>query len=111
MATVRYRVSKFQAQLFQEMKKQDSYWILEYPVPDSPYTVDLCNTKTKEIIECYGDYWHCNPKRFSADYYHRIVHKTAKEIWEYDIRRQRDLEKLGYIVSIVWESDAPFFFK
>ena len=105
MSKLRFRVSKFQLKLFEEKVKQDSDWKLEWPVPNSGYTADLCNPNTKEIIECFGDYWHCNPKKFAADYYHKIVHKTAQQIWDYDKQRLETLRGLGYSVTVVWESE------
>ena len=68
------------------------------------YNVDFL-IDDKYIIECYGDYWHCNPSRYSADYYNRGKKKTASEIWKRDEQRKRDLEKLGYKVLYFWEHE------
>jgi G:T-mismatch repair DNA endonuclease (very short patch repair protein) len=59
------------------------------------------------IIEFYGDYWHGNPRYYSAN---EIVPvrggpKLAKDIWEYDTKRIDWLTKKGYIVLIIWEAD------
>ena len=70
---------------------------------------DYVNEITKHIIEVYGDYWHCNPTKFSADYYNSKLRKTAQEKWDYDERRIAYLESLGYTVSIIWESKLPMF--
>lgn len=107
MAKVRFRVSRFQLALYQEKLQQDSNWKLEYPIPDTRYTADLYNPITNEIIECYGDYWHCNPKRFAPDFYHKVAHKTAQEIWDFDAQRLQELKSLGYEVIVIWESDRP----
>lgn len=57
------------------------------------------------LVECNGDYWHCNPNKYVGEYYHSKCRKTAKEIWEFDKIRKERLEKLGYVVLIVWEYD------
>jgi very-short-patch-repair endonuclease len=70
----------------------------------SNYNVDFL-IDGKYIIECYGDYWHCNPSRYNADYYNRGKKKTAAEIWKRDEKRKRELERLGYKVLYFWEHE------
>jgi hypothetical protein len=105
MSQHRYRISKFQKAVFDFYKKKDSNWELEKPIKGTYYTADLYNESTREIIECYGDYWHCNPKRFNETFYHKHTHRTAKETWSFDAARTKALEVLGYEVKIIWESD------
>lgn len=69
------------------------------------YYPDYVNKDTKHIIEIYGDYWHCNPNLFSSDYYHSQLKMTAKEKWIKDAERIAELEKFGYTVTIIWESE------
>jgi len=56
------------------------------------------------IIEFKGNYWHANPKYYNEDdiVHHNII---AKDIWEKDNLREKELEKLGYEVFVVWEDD------
>lgn len=75
------------------------------------YKPDYLNTKTNHIIEVYGDYWHCNPQKFTPDFYHPQLQKTAEEKWKEDKERQQILESLGYRVTVVWESDLDQFIK
>ena len=76
---------------------------------ESQATIDNYNVDFlidgKYIIECYGDYWHCNPSRYAAEYYNRGKKKTAAEIWKRDEKRKRDLERLGYKVLYFWEHE------
>jgi hypothetical protein len=58
----------------------------------------------KIIVECYGDYWHCNPEFYKGGYFHVKVRKTAEKIWFEDNNRVSFLEKNGYIVIRVWEN-------
>lgn len=68
------------------------------------YSVDFL-IDNKYIIECYGDYWHCNPSRYAADYYNRGKKKTAAEIWKRDEKRKHELESMGYKVLYFWEHE------
>ena len=103
MSKIGVRISKFQLDVYESLDK--NIWKMEYAIPNAAYTVDICNPVTKEIIECYGDYWHCNPKLYEESFYHKRAHKTAKAIWTENVSRINDLEKLGYKVKIIWESD------
>jgi hypothetical protein len=70
----------------------------------------LLHTK---IIEFNGDYWHANPKFYKENERMKFIipQKTkysgdlAKNIWEYDKKKKTTLEKMGYKVKGVWESD------
>lgn len=62
------------------------------------------------IIECYGDFWHCNPALWPAERYNGSLHLTAGEKWARDVARQRLLEEQGYTFVAFWETqirDAP----
>jgi very-short-patch-repair endonuclease len=76
----------------------------ESQTPINNYNVDFL-IDGKYIIECYGDYWHCNPSRYAADYYNRGKKKTAAEIWKRDEQRKRELECMGYKVLYFWEHE------
>lgn len=70
----------------------------------------LLHTK---IIEFNGDYWHANPKYYSPDEIMGFTMRQntkycgnlAKDIWNYDKKKKDALEKIGYKVKVVWESD------
>ncbi len=102
MSHLGIRISKFQKDVYSTLGED---WEMEYDIPGTTLTVDIFNSKTKEIIECYGDYWHCNPKKFSENYFHKRIKKTANEIWNDDKNRIQLLENLGYKIKIIWESD------
>lgn len=55
------------------------------------------------IIECLGDYWHCNPSKYSATYYHSARQMYASDIWLDDAIRTDKLNSLGYHVFNIWE--------
>lgn len=59
------------------------------------------------VIECYGDFWHCNPAVYEPTFYNKSLHITAQEKWARDAARVRWLIKTtGCSVHIIWESDA-----
>lgn len=68
------------------------------------YMPDIFIKKDGIIIEYFGDFWHANPNIYKSD---DIVHHkyTAQDIWDYDNKRQKELEDYGYKVWIVWESE------
>lgn len=59
----------------------------------------------KKVIEFNGDYWHCNPKTYNKNYYHKHLKMFAYEIWEKDEMRINSIKNVGYDVLIIWESD------
>jgi hypothetical protein len=59
----------------------------------------------KKIIEFNGDYWHCNPSTYESTYFHKMIQKTAKEIWDAHTEKIHLIEKCGYQVLVVWEND------
>ena len=61
--------------------------------------------KGTTIIECYGDYWHCNPRLFQPSDYQASLHLTAAEKWRKDQDRVDFLTGLGYSVLCLWEHD------
>ena len=76
----------------------------EQQVAIDRYTVDFLVDK-KYIVECYGDFWHCNPHQYTSSYFNKGKKKTAEEIWERDNQRKEQFQKMGYKFLCLWESD------
>jgi hypothetical protein len=55
------------------------------------------------IVEFHGDYWHANPKIYSAD--DLIRGKRAQDIWVQDEQKLDIARNAGLNVMVVWESD------
>jgi very-short-patch-repair endonuclease len=72
--------------------------------PIDKYNVDFL-VDDKYIIECYGDFWHCNPNKYAPTYFNRGKRKTASQIWERDMARRQLFEQHGYKFLALWESD------
>jgi len=59
----------------------------------------------KKLIEFNGDYWHCNPKYYNSNYFHKYLQMFAYEIWDKDKIRIDAIKKVGFDVLIIWEDD------
>ncbi|MDQ3327802.1 MAG: endonuclease domain-containing protein [Chloroflexota bacterium] len=59
----------------------------------------------RTVVECYGDYGHCNPLLYVPSYYHKPLHMTAMDKWKRDRSRQAELEAQGYAFVSFWEKD------
>lgn len=69
------------------------------------YIFDYANLQTKELIEFNGDFWHCNPSCYDANYMHPIMKITAKEIWKKDLIKKQVAEQHGFSIRYIWESE------
>ena len=103
------RVSGFQKKIFVEIKQTYPDAELEKYLRDVQKAVDIYIPSIKKVIECHGDYWHCNPTKCLPDYYNRLVHLTAKEIWDRDKKKEELLKQNGYNVEVVWENTNKRF--
>ena len=72
---------------------------------NSPKFYDITCSKRMKIIEFNGDYWHCNPKKYDKDFFHRHAEMTAKEIWHLDYLKRKAALERGFEMKIVWWSD------
>lgn len=57
------------------------------------------------IIEYFGDYWHCNPKKYESDFFNKKKGKFAWELWDYDKKKIDLIKSYGYNLEVVWEED------
>lgn len=55
------------------------------------------------VIEYYGNYWHCNPKKYKSDYFHHYMKLSAEDIWiKDDIRLNLIMSEVNSVI-IIWE--------
>lgn len=66
------------------------------------YNVDFVVGTT--IIECFGDFWHCNPALWPPDRYNGSLHMTAAQKWARDHARAEVLRSQGYGFVSFWET-------
>lgn len=57
------------------------------------------------IIEFNGTYWHCDPRKYSHDFYHTLRKKTAKQIWGKDEEKKQKLFHKNLELLVIWEED------
>jgi len=59
------------------------------------------------VIEVFGDYWHCNPKKYDGESIHKTRGKEikVKDQWKHDKYIINGMKKQGYKVLVVWESE------
>lgn len=69
------------------------------------YFIDIFSKEAKMIVEYNGDYWHCNPTKYSGSFFHPKKRKTAEQIWQEDNERMRVLKEKGYHTFTVWEGE------
>jgi len=103
------RISKFQKRVYTEILKQYSDAKLEVYLHDVQKSVDIFIPSINKVIECNGDYWHCNPSKCKSDYYNKLIHLTAQEIWDRDTKKIELLKKHGYEVDVIWENSNKQF--
>jgi hypothetical protein len=97
------KVSKVELLLLNEIRKKYPDAIGSFNV--DKYICDIFIPSLNLIIEFYGDYWHCNPKKYEPTYYHLRKKKTSEQIWSEDKIRVDNIKKLGYDFIIIWEED------
>jgi G:T-mismatch repair DNA endonuclease (very short patch repair protein) len=73
------------------------------------YSCDLLLPEYNLVIEYYGTYWHCDPRKYEKDYYNQKKNKTAQQIWDYDLTREKHIKESGYTLMIIWEDDFKCF--
>jgi G:T-mismatch repair DNA endonuclease (very short patch repair protein) len=79
-------------------------YISQYNVAER-YNTDFFLPELNMIIEYYGSYWHCDPRKYEKDFYNQKKKKTAEEIWQYDKQREQSVISQGYKYIVIWESD------
>ena len=55
------------------------------------------------IIEFNGDYWHANPKDYKEN--DIIRGRKVKDIWNFESKKLKLANDLGFSILVVWESD------
>lgn len=98
----RSSLNKIEQKVYDILKRLNVQF--EAQIEIDKYNVDFL-VNGKYIIECYGDFWHCNPQKYKSNYFNRSKKKTAKEIWARDLERKKTFQQLGYQFIYLWETD------
>ena len=88
-----------------ENKWLDSLNITERQFVIGRYVVDGYDPKTKTVYEFNGDFWHGNPDVFKKDEYNNVLNKTFGDLYDKTLKREIEINKMGYKVISIWEND------
>jgi len=90
-----------------EIKKslQEIGFSVESQFPIKSLHYDLFIKEKNLLIEYNGDFWHCNPKKYPADYLNKKKNMTAEELWEQDEKKKNIAIENNYKFIVIWESD------
>jgi G:T-mismatch repair DNA endonuclease (very short patch repair protein) len=95
--------SKKEGQIIEFLKEKKIRSIQSYKVDTK--ICDIYIPKYNLIIEYFGDYWHCNPKKYDRYYLNKKKGKTAQEIWDYDRSKIDLIKNFGYNIEVIWEQE------
>lgn len=95
--------SKIEKGIIKELKAKGYNVTHSFKVERKIY--DIYIPDLNMLIEFNGDYWHCNPKKYKADYFNVKLNMTAKQIWARDAAKEKLAVKYGYEFLTIWESD------
>jgi G:T-mismatch repair DNA endonuclease (very short patch repair protein) len=95
--------SKKEKEIIKELKNMGYDSIHSYRIDSK--ICDIYVPSLNLIIEYFGDYWHCNPKKYDSNYFNMKKNKFAWELWEYDKKKVELIKSYDYNLEIVWESD------
>jgi G:T-mismatch repair DNA endonuclease (very short patch repair protein)/predicted RNA-binding Zn-ribbon protein involved in translation (DUF1610 family) len=96
-------VSKREKEIVKEIKQLGYKLIHSYRVDSK--ICDVYIPSLNLIIEYFGDYWHCNPKKYESDFFNKKKGKFAWELWDYDKKKIDLVKSYGYNLEVVWEGD------
>jgi G:T-mismatch repair DNA endonuclease (very short patch repair protein) len=95
--------SKREKEIVKEIKQLGYKPIHSYRVDSK--ICDVYIPSLNLIIEYFGDYWHCNPKKYESDFFNKKKGKFAWELWDYDKKKIDLIKSYGYNLEVVWEGD------
>ena len=95
--------SKREKEIVKEIKQLGYNPIHSYRVDSK--ICDVYIPSLNLIIEYFGDYWHCNPKKYESDFFNKKKGKFAWELWDYDKKKIDLIKSYGYNLEVVWEGD------
>lgn len=98
-----FNISKAEKEIVEKLKIEGVECIHSYRVDSKIFDIYIPNLNL--LVEYNGDYWHCNPEKYSENYFNHKKNMYAKEIWEYDKNKLHLAEKNNYNCVVIWEKD------
>lgn len=99
-------VSKWERTVQAHIKKKypDAIFNDKYTI-DKNVELDIYIPSLNVAIECQGDYWHMNPKKYSESSINKTMKMTAKQVWERDSKKHELIRCVGITLILLWEYD------
>lgn len=88
------------------LNEKNIKFIQQYDIIDKLYA-DFYIPEYNLIFECYGDYWHANPRKYNPDDIIKYPGKyiVAKDRWAADANRMNIFKSYGYNTAYLFEYD------
>lgn len=78
----------------------------EHKIRNTRYRVDGYHRESRTVFEFHGDAFHGNHKRFKdKDKPNPFSNRTAAQLYEKTLEREKRIRALGYKLVVMWESD------
>ncbi|MCK5021415.1 MAG: zinc-ribbon domain-containing protein [Candidatus Peribacteraceae bacterium] len=77
----------------------------EFYIKELKIRVDGFDPETNTVYEFLGDFWHGNPKVFSAEEINPVNKKPFGQLHQETLERITTLKENGYKVVYIWEND------
>lgn len=90
--------TSIESKVYEALEKKGIKHCRQYIV-NNKFTCDVAIPEKKIIIEIHGDYWHANPELFPCP------DKRQRSQIRRDMSKKAYLEKCGYTVIYLWESE------
>ncbi len=95
--------SKAEDELIEILTTNNIICIASFKIESKIFDIHI--PKHNLLVEYNGDYWHCNPNKYSAEYFNHKKQMTAQQLWDYDGNKIDLAKNKGYNVETIWESD------
>jgi hypothetical protein len=69
------------------------------------YNVDGIDWENNIVYEFYGDFFHGNPNKYKKDDINPLLKETYGSLYSKTIEREKYIEKCGYTIIKIWESE------
>lgn len=77
----------------------------EFVIPGTKYTVDEYCSDTNTVYEFHGNYWHGNPRMFSATDINERTKTTFGQLHKATIAKEQKIRELNYNLVVMWEDE------
>lgn len=99
--------SKLEKQIAKVLEEKEIKYKKQFRIKhENGFSVyDYLLTDYNIIIEFNGTYWHCDPRKYTLDYYNSSKKMFAKDIWDRDANKKLLAETNNYDMITLWEDD------